>query len=103
MKGATMLRTRSFLIAVTLGLAAPLLTTTPSTASPPYFETISETFTDHFEDFCDIAGFDVDRAGTFESRLKIRTTKSGLQYFLEHITTEETFTSVASGLSVRIH
>lgn len=98
-----MLSARSIVTAATLGLAASMLTTTPASAAPPYFETITEPLSGHFEDFCGVEGFTVDRTGTFESRLKIRTRKSGLDYFLEHITTEETLTGVASGLSVHIH
>ena len=98
-----MLRTRSLVVAATLGMAASLLATSPASSTPPYFETITEPLANHFEDFCGVEGFSVDRTGTFESRLKILTKKSGLDYFLEHITTEETLTGVESGLSVHIH
>ena len=97
-----MLRTRSIAAAATLGLAAPVLASAaPADATPPYFETINETYADHVQDMCDIPGFDVDLAGIFQSRLKIRTDKAGIQYFLEHITTDETW-SVGDGRSVRV-
>jgi hypothetical protein len=98
-----MLRTRSIVVAATFGLAASLLATSPASSTPPYFETISEPLASHFEDYCGVEGLSVDQTGTFESRLKILTKKSGLDYFMEHITTEETLTGVESGRSVHIH
>ena len=44
----------------------------------------------------------MDQVGLFQSRLKIRTSKSGLVYLAEHITTDETLTA-ASGHFVTIH
>ena len=94
---------RSFVAAASLGLVAPLAAVAPASATPPLFETISEPFSDHIEDFCGIEGFTVDDNGTFQARLKISTRKSGIVYFLSHITIDETLTGVESGLSVTIH
>ena len=60
-------------------------------------------FSNPFEDFCDVEGLTVDQVGLFQSRLKIRTARSGLDYFLEHITVDETLTGADSGRSVTIH
>jgi hypothetical protein len=98
-----MVHVRTLATGIALGLAAPLLTIAPATASPPHFETITEPFSNHFEDFCDVEGLTVDQVGLFQSRLKIRTGKSGLDYFAEHITTDEKLTGVASKHFVTIH
>ncbi len=97
-----MLRIRSLVLAATLGLAAFIIATPPASSAPPYFESITEPLANHFEDYCGVDGFDVDQTGVFRSRLKVRTSRSGIQYFLEHITVDETVTGVESGRSVRI-
>lgn len=97
---------RSFVLAVSLGLVAPLLAispASPASSAPPHFETITEPLSNHFEDFCGVEGLSVDQSGTFHSRLKILTKRSGIVYFMEHITTDEILTGVTSGRSVRIH
>jgi hypothetical protein len=86
-----------------LAMTATLLTAPPAMSAPPRFETIRESFSDHIEDFCGIPGFDVDSSVTFTSRLKIRTTRSGVAYFLENQTVDQTVTGVSSGRSVSIH
>jgi hypothetical protein len=98
-----MVHVRTLATAVALGMAAPLLTLGPATASPPHFETITEPYSNHIEDFCGVVGLTVDQVGLFQSRLKIRTSNNGIQYFLEHITDDSRLTGVASGRSVTVH
>jgi hypothetical protein len=98
-----MVHVRTLVTAAALGLAAPVLAIAPASASPPYFEIITEPLSNHFEDFCGVEGFTVDQTGLFRSRLKIRTSNSGLDYFLEHITVDEKLTGEASGDFVTIH
>lgn len=98
-----MLHLRSLITAATLAVVAPLLVMSPASSAPPFFETIAFPIADQLEDFCGVDGLSVVDNGTFESRLRILTKESGLDYFLEHITTEETLTGVASGRSVHIH
>ena len=102
-KGATMVHVRTVVTAAALVLAAPVLAIAPASASPPHFETITEPLSNHFEDFCGVEGFSVDQTGLFQSRLKIRTSNSGLDYFMEHITIDEKLTGEASGDFVTIH
>src|SRR3954447_18974657 len=97
-----MFRSRLLLLSALLGLAAPAFALSPASAAPPTVEKITEQFSNPIDDYCD-AGLSVVDAGTFHSRLRILTKKSGLAYFLEHITIDETVTGVASGTSVRIH
>jgi hypothetical protein len=97
-----MVHIRTLATAAAIALAAPALSTAAATASPPHFETIVEPLSDQFEDFC-ADGLTVNRTGTFQSRLKIRTNKAGLDYFLEHITVDEKLTGAASGHFVTVH
>jgi hypothetical protein len=90
-------------MAVSVGLVTPLLAMSPASSAPPHFETITEPLSNHFEDFCGVEGLSVDQTGTFHSRLKILTKRSGIVYFMEHITIDEVLTGVASGDSVSIH
>ena len=95
-----MVQVRTLVAAVALALGVPLLTVAPATASPPHFDTISEPFSDQFEDFCGVEGLTVDQTGVFQSRRKIRTNRSGIVYFLEHITTDETLTGPSGVVTV---
>ena len=97
-----MVRIRTLVTAVALALGAPVLATVPASASPPHFETINEPFSNQINDFCEVAGLTVNQTGVFKSRLKIRTSKSGLDYFAEHITVDEKLTG-PSGDFVTIH
>ncbi len=74
----------------------------PATAAPPSRETIVEQFSNTIRDYCDVKGLTAVDAGTFRSRLQLRTTRSGAEYFLEHINVQETVTGVASRRSVTI-
>ena len=87
-----MVRFRTLVTAVALALGAPILATVPASASPPYFETIVEPFSDDITNFCGVQGLTVDDTGVFRSRLKIRTGNAGLAIFAEHITVDETLT-----------
>jgi hypothetical protein len=94
---------RAVLVGALGGLVAPALCAVPpSSAAPPEFETISETFVNRIDHYCDVDGLSVVSTGTFESVLKVRTAGSGVQYFLEHTTLRERVTGVASGHSVTI-
>jgi hypothetical protein len=95
-----MLRTRILTTAAILGLAASLLALSPASAAPPHRETIHEEYGDHLTDFCGVAGLDVDLSGVFDSRLKILTKRSGLDYFAEHITNVQYLTGTDSGVTV---
>jgi hypothetical protein len=97
-----MIRSRVALLGALGGLMAPALSVSPSSAAPPEFEAISETFVNHLDDYCDVDGLSVVSSGTFESALKIRTTRAGVQYFLEHTRVHERVTAVASRQSVAI-
>jgi hypothetical protein len=97
-----MTRRRLVLGTALVALISPALLVSRAAAAPPQFDQFSEPFSNTDADFCH-AGITVVRAGTFSDSLKIRTTRTGLQFFLEHITVDETVTGVASGRSVRIH
>jgi hypothetical protein len=101
-EGTVMHRIRLAVTAAALGIAAPLLATAPASATPPFFEESTNTFTDHLTDFCDVPGLTVDNAVVVQSRLKIQTRKNGLDYFLEHLVVDETLTG-PSGESVTVH
>jgi hypothetical protein len=98
-----MVNVRALILPVALGLTAPALAVATASAAPPSFETIVEPFSNHFVDYCGVKGLSVDQVGVFTSRLKVRTARSGVDYFLEHITTDETLTGVSSRHSVTIH
>jgi hypothetical protein len=98
-----MFRSRLLLLAALLGMATPALALSPASAAPPVFDDFTEQFSNPIDDYCDVTGLSVVDAGTFHDRLRILTKHSGLAYFLEHITVDETVTGAESGTSVRIH
>jgi hypothetical protein len=98
-----MLRIRTAVTAAALGIAAPLVATAPASATPPHFETSTNTFTNTFTDFCDVPGLTVEDVVVVQSRLKILTRNDGLDYFLEHLGVHETITGTDSGVSVTVH
>ena len=55
-----MVQARTLVAAAAVTLAAPVLAIAPASASPPYFETITEPLSNHFVDFCGVEGLTVD-------------------------------------------
>ena len=83
-------------------VAATVLGSGAASAAPPERDTIVEPFSNTLVDYCGVHGLTALNVGTFSSRLKIRTTSSGVAYYMEHINVQQTVTGVASGRSVTI-
>jgi hypothetical protein len=97
-----MMRSRLLPLVALAGLAAPVVGVSPASAAPPVFDEETVSFVNHIDDYCGVSGLSVVAAGTFHDSLKIRTTRSGVEYFLEHISVDQVVTGVATGVSVRI-
>jgi len=97
-----MTRSRRPILAMLAGCATSLCLVAPANAAPPERFVADEAFSDTITDYCDVTGLTAVDTGTFHSDGKIRTTRAGLDVFLEHITVDETVTG-PTGRSVRIH
>jgi hypothetical protein len=80
-------------------LAAPVALASPAAAVPPEKIEIIEPIDFVAEDYCDVAGFDVQISGVFEAVLQIRT-RRGLEYFSEHQSVTTTHSVDGRSISV---
>ena len=90
------------ILAVLAGCATTLCLAAPANAAPPTRFVVDDPFSNTITDYCGVNGLTAVDSGTFHSDGKIRTSRTGLDVFLEHITVDETVTG-PTGRSVRIH
>jgi hypothetical protein len=87
-------------ILAALGLAVSALSLGgPATAAPPHHETIVEEYAFTAVDVCGVEGLEVEVMGTAVIDQTIKRGPDGLDYFLEHVTIDETHT--ANGVTTR--
>lgn len=97
-----MIPSRLPILATLAGLVTSLALTAPAAAAPPQRFDETEHFANVLTDYCGVSGLTATDNGTFHTSGKIRTTRTGVQYFLEHITVDDTVTG-PTGTQVRIH
>jgi hypothetical protein len=97
-----MIRPRLTILATLAGCLTSLCLVAPASAAPPTRFVVDDPFRNVITDYCGVKGLTAVDAGTFHSDGKIRTTRAGVEFFLEHIRVDETVTG-PTGRSVRIH
>ncbi len=95
-------RTLRLSLMLALGAMVGAMVATSAGAGQPIRETIHDEGEFVIEDFCDVAGLDVNLAFVIDIRVQAAPRgPDGLVYFLQHGTRTEVVTNLANGKSVR--
>src|SRR5918997_4437334 len=85
-----------------LGVLGAVVFAVAASAGQPFRETIHDERTFVLDDFCGVAGLDVEVNSIIDARVQVGSRgRDQLSYFLQHGTTTETLTNPATGTSLR--